>query len=411
MRNVTTIPGSANERAFAPRDALEVYFHDVAAQRLLTAEEEVRLARKIEALDLGCFAELLSFAPAVGYVAALLEASLDNSLSEFRALRSHAAAARTTRRRAEQDSLLACAQGVAALLRPLDLDRRHRDLVLADLRRIARGDDDRKGCGRLPFGARSRGFTAFLERASRTARAADRARAAFVEANLRLVLAVARKYDLGGLPFGDLVQEGNLGLIKAVDRFDHNRGLRFSTYATWWIRHNVGRALAEKSRTIRLPVHIVDSKQRIARVQRTLAAKLGRQPTLQEVAAGANLTTAKVEHVAGKLPQYAVSLDAPIGKESTTTRLEVFRDPSCDAKTPFDDLAAKNTRGLIRDLLAKLKPIEADVIRQRFGLEDDDARTLQHIADQYALSRERIRQIQELAFAKLRRSLQAIEAS
>ncbi len=407
MRHLTTAPRS-NGHARASRDTLEVYFHDVAGQRLLTAAEEVRLAREIESFDVETWTELLGYPATVGYVVDLLAACMDNCFAELRALPALAAKARRSRRVTDQHRLTEAARQVGRQLRKLDLDRRYRDVVLSDLRRLRQGED-RTGRGRLPFGARSQAFGRYLERAADAARRADRTRTRFVTANLRLVLAVARKYDLGAMPFADLVQEGNLGLIKAVDRFDHRRGLRFSTYATWWIRHNVGRAIAEKSRTIRLPVHITDSKARIARVQRSLAASLGRKPTTDEVADATCLSPTKVDDVASKLPVYQLSLDAPVGDEQGRARIDVFRDPEDDRPSPFDDLATKHTRAMVRGLLDKLKPVEADILRQRFGLADDRERTLQEIADQYQLSRERIRQIQERAFHKLRRVLVSIE--
>ncbi len=409
MRNVQTRPGPATARAYAPRDSLEVYCRDVAAQGLLTADDEVRLAREIEALDIRAWELAFSYPAAVGYVVDVLERCIENALRGFRSLRRAAAAARRTRRKAERDRLSKAAHRVAAELRKLDLDRRYRDAVVAELRRCARGDRTGAGPARLPFVPRSHGFGRYLARIEEAVASADRLRARFVEANLRLVLAVARRYDLGAMPFSDLVQEGNLGLMKAVDRFDYSRGLRFSTYATWWIRHNVGRAIAEKARTIRLPVHVVETRQRLARIEQSLSASLGRRATTDELASAAQVSASKIEDLAGQVPQYGMSLDQPVSGDVERPRLEVFRDPHLDQPTPFDALASKRRARLVERLVSELRPVEADVVRQRYGLDGDSERTLQDIATQYGLSRERIRQIQADALAKLRRSMRRLE--
>jgi len=282
----------------------------------------------------------------------------------------------------------------------MDLDRTLREAVLAEIRRVAKGDPR----PRLRVQPSSKNFTDWVREIDRAERAVDALRTEFINANLRLVVTVARKYRLGGLPLEDLIQEGNLGLMKAVDRYDYRRGLRFSTYATWWIRHCVGRALAEKSRTIRLPVHMIDSRQRLAKVRRELTAKLRRDPTTEEVAAAAALPAERVDTIENALPERRISFDQPVGEEGDDrTRLDVYRDD--DQPTPFDALVDDQTRHQVTDLLGQLKPIEADVLRQRFGLTDGDEHTLQQIAEQYGLSRERIRQIQEEACRKLRRIL------
>jgi len=406
MRNVRT--GPATERARAPRDSFAVYCREVAAQGLLTADEEVRLAQEIETLDIRVWEILLTYPASVGYVVDVLERCMENRLRGFHGLRRAGDAARRTRRKAERDQLRETACRVARELRALDLDRRYRDAVLADLRRCAAGNRAGSDPARLRF-LHNHGFKRCLEQVDAVAAAADRARGRFVLANLRLVLAVARKYDLGAIPLSDLVQEGNLGLMKAVDRFDHRRGLRFSTYASWWIRHNVGRAIAEKARTIRLPVHVVEARQRLARIEQSLSTQLGRQATREELSAEASVSLTKIEGLAGQVPQYAISLDQPVTRDIDRPRFEVFLDPRGDSKTPLDDLERKHATQLIEELLCDLRPVEADVIRQRFGLDGDDEHTLQEIATQYGLSRERIRQIQEVALAKLRRSMQRRE--
>jgi RNA polymerase primary sigma factor len=381
-----------------PLESLEAYFRDVAAHDLLTSEDELRLAREIETGDVLCWEQILSYAPLTDHLLGVVEASLDNSLSSFRELRKAAASARKLRDARSARELTRRAREVGTALRGLDLDRTFRDAVTAEIRRIAAGDP-RPGLRVSPHG---KPFTDWLRRIGAADRTVDALRTEFINANLRLVVTVARKYRLGGLPLEDLIQEGNLGLMKAVDRFDYRRGLRFSTYATWWIRHCVGRALAEKSRTIRLPVHMIDSRQRIAKVRRELTAQLKRDPTTEEVATAAALPAERVEAIEQTLPERRISFDQPVGEEGDDrTRLDIYRDD--DQITAFDVMAGDQTRHLVGSLLGKLKPIERDVLRQRFGFTDGDERTLQQIAEQYGLSRERIRQIQEEACRKLRR--------
>ena len=380
-----------------------MYFRDVGSHDLLTHEDELRLAREIEALDVKVWQELLSYPPTTSYVLRTVESLLENSMRSFSTLRGLATTARKRRTKASAESLHKAAHKTAVRLRALDLDRRAVDAVRASVDRAAL-----QTRARLGFDPASRGFRTWCDRVSGLSREALRVRREFINANLRLVITVARKYRLGGLPFEDLIQEGNLGLMKAVDRYDHRRGLRFSTYATWWIRHKVGRAIAEKSRTIRLPVHIVDSRQRLSRVRRELASRLGRAPTSQELADATELPIAKIETLEGRLPDKRMSLDQPMGdQDGDRSRMDIFRDPEDEEISPLDALEAKTTAVLVRELVSRLKPIEADVLRLRFGLEDDKERTLQSVAGKYGLSRERIRQIQEEAFSKMRRMLRS----
>ncbi len=401
MQNDATKRGSAPSRE--PSSQLEVYFRNVGSHDLLTHEDELRLAREIESLDVKVWEELLSYPPAVSYVLRTVESLIENSMRSFSTLRGLATTARKRRTKASAESLRKVARKTAARLRAMDLDRRAVDAVRASVARAASGSR-----ARLGFDPTSRGFARWRDRIEGLVREALRVRREFINANLRLVITVARKYRLGGMPFEDLIQEGNLGLMKAVDRYDYRRGLRFSTYATWWIRHNVGRAIAEKSRTIRLPVHIVDSRQRVSRVRRELSSRLGRAPTVQEIADATELPVHKVEILEGRLPERRMSLDQPMGDEDgDRSRMDIFRDPEDDESSPLDALEAKTTAVLVRDLVSRLKPIEADVLRLRFGLEDDKERTLQSVAEKYGLSRERIRQIQEEAFSKMRRMLRS----
>jgi RNA polymerase primary sigma factor len=386
----------------AAKDGLVPYFREMSNHALLTPEEEVRLAREIEDRELDVWVKVLTYPATVEHLLQVVEACMENSVSEFRVLRRAAARLRKTRSKPARQSLEQAAWKTADRLRRLDIDQNIKEAVFAELRAFERGRAVR---GTPRFTPTSRSFKEYIHGVAEAERSAVHARNRFVQANLGLVVSVARRYAKGGLSLADLIQEGNLGLMKAVSRFDHRRGFRFSTYATWWIRHSIGRALADKGRTVRVPVHLLEAKQRISKTQRELSAKLGRTPTAEEIAVATEMPTDRVERIMSHATDGAVSLDAPLGDDEGRVRMEVFQTPETDDTSPFEDLAAKALAEHVRSLLHTLKPIEADVLRRRFGLDDGNEVTLQEIANSYGLSRERIRQIQEQALSKVRRSL------
>jgi RNA polymerase primary sigma factor len=246
-----------------------------------------------------------------------------------------------------------------------------------------------------------------LKLARKIRRGDKAAREHMIKANLRLVVKIARDYENYGLPLLDLINEGNMGLMKGVERFDPRKGAKLSTYAAWWIKQSIKRALANQSKTIRLPVHVVDKLFHLRKASAKLHEILGREPSNEELGQELDLTARKVARLreASATP---TSLEAPLGSDDDSNRVaDIVADTNAD--TPYQELEEKTNSALIRELVQTLPPREQDILRQRFGLDGDNEKTLEEVGEQYGLTRERIRQVQNVALNKLRRKIEDLE--
>nr|WP_269446186.1 RNA polymerase sigma factor RpoD [Gloeobacter violaceus] len=337
---------SRAQRAHYTEDSIRVYLQEIGRIRLLRADEEIELARQI--------ADLLT----------------------LERLRARMGAAGTDMH-----------SDVADLLGD-------DDLLTENL--LASGDQVTESEQELRRWAEAAGiaYEQFRDRIAYGRRAKDK----MVQSNLRLVVSIAKKYMNRGLSFQDLIQEGSLGLIRAAEKFDHEKGYKFSTYATWWIRQAITRAIADQSRTIRLPVHLYETISRIKKTTKLLSQELGRKPTEEEIATRMEMTIEKLRFIA-KSAQLPISLETPIGKEEDS-RLGDFIE--ADGETPEDKVAKNLLREDLEAVLNTLSPRERDVLRLRYGLDDGRMKTLEEIGQLFNVTRERIRQIEAKALRKLR---------
>jgi RNA polymerase primary sigma factor len=391
------------ERQGAGDSTLSRYFREMASHRVLTPQEEIEAAQLVERLEIEYWVALFSYVPCYETVAAVIERHLEAPPPEVLALRKMAKTAKATKLgKKPQEKWDETAKALATKMRELDSDRIFVQQSDRAVHRLA-GEfaEERDIVGeevRI-----TKAFEQYLIAVGRARRGQQRSKNRFVAANLRLVVSIARRYNRGRLPLIDLIQEGNIGLMKAVERFDHNRGYRFSTYASWWIRHAISRALADKGRAVRIPVHMLDTYNRVARATQAIATRTGKEPTPEELEKETGIAADKLEKIKGYWAETPFSLDRPVNDEDGRKFIDFLEQEN--VPTPYEQLVSQKWNDEVRRLLETLTPMEARILRWRFGLDDEDELTLKEIGDKYNLSRERIRQLQEQALGKIRRQI------
>ncbi len=389
---------------------LGVYFREMAGLGVMSPEEELSIATRIARLRREYWTALLAYPPFVEPITDLVEKKLeaeDLPRAEIDAMRTASRNLRDRETRVHRQEYDVVAAALVERMAEADVDGIVADVINADLDLL--NDGKREGLTLVVNVPRqgSRPFELYLQKVRGAGVSLRDAKNAFVKANLRLVVSIARRFNHGRMPLQDLIQEGNIGLMKAVDRFDYRKGFRFSTYGSWWIRHAISRAIADKGRAVRLPVHMIDAYHKLSKAKRELEMLNGRDATIEELATHTGLAAAKIERMGGLLLDQAVSLDRPIGDDDGRRVVDFLEDS--DSVTAPDNLEAEAISEQVRQVIMLLRPIEADILRKRFGLDDDSELTLKEIGEQYALSRERIRQLQEQALGKIRRELKRRE--
>ncbi len=386
---------------------LGVYFREMSDLSVMTPEEELSSAVRIADLRTALWREILSYPPFVAGIIDFVGTEVDEdelSQAERTSLCKSSRALRDRETRAHRDAYESDRDATAVKLGRIDCDGVVADLVIGDLGELDAGQRKATHLDVRPPRRGSRPFHDYVAAVNRCSLRLRTAKNRFVKSNLRLVVSIARRFNHGRMPLQDLIQEGNIGLLKAVDRFDHSRGFRFSTYGSWWIRHAISRAIADKGRAVRLPVHMIDAYHKVSKARRELEAKHGREPTHEELATHTGLATAKIEKMDTLLVDQPISLDRPLSEDDGRKVIDLLQDE--DSERPGDTLEAEALGEQVRQVITALRPIEADILRKRFGLGDDSEQTLKQIGEQYSLSRERIRQLQEQALGKIRRELQ-----
>ncbi len=411
-RDLDDFPGAVEERVEPPaadgldHSPLGIYFREMAAAQLMSPAQELSAAQNILARREQYWRAILNYPPFVPAIVEVVDRTFhepDCPRVELDALGASSRQLRDRQTRTHEEKFTADAALLAKTMARLDTDGEATEPIVADLRAIAAG----RGAGvrlavTLPRHD-SAPFRRYMSAIEEAAGALWAAKNAFVRANLRLVVTMARRYSHGRMALPDLIQEGNIGLLKAVDRFDPDRGYRFSTYASWWIRHAISRAVADKAREVRVPVHMLDVHHKLRKTKQRFEITQGREPGDEELAASAEVPVERVRRLRMCLLDQAPSLDSPISGHDARTAGELLEDETIPQ--PIEGIQSRVMDSKIRELVERLPTIEADVLRKRFGLDEAEPMTLREIGEQYSLSRERIRQLQEQALAKIRREL------
>lgn len=383
----------------AQDSSLARYMTELSGYELLTHADEIALAKDVEQLEIEYWQALMSRPRSHAVVRDAITPHLEAVPRELQSVtRAVRAASASKALRADRARYERAVQRVAVKLREADL---HREAVKAVHAAVLDYAEQELAAIGKKHPRKAADVKAYLREVHNARRAQQDAKDRFVAANLRLVVSMARRYAREGrMPLGDLIQEGNLGLMKAVERFDHRRGFRFSTYASWWIRHALTRGLADKGRLVRLPVHALEARARLSRVARKLTSQTGIAPNLAELAAETGLAPDKVSAIESLSTESHSSLDAPVGHDGDRTFVDLLRDE--DQTSVEERMVQDGQKESLAGLMGELTTFEAQILRYRYGFDDGEERTLKEIGDMYNLSRERIRQIQAFALEKMR---------
>ncbi len=379
------------------------YFREVASLPVLRPDQEFELAKKIEDAETRLWVHILSFVKLIEPILSHAEANFKKDSLELANLMDAARAFISNPNKTNRHQLKLLRSISARTLIHLDVERIFLKKTVKEIKKLARYKKTSFFDKSLRFNRKAPTFVFYMKNLQKLEHLVEKARNDFVHANLRLVVTIARRFNFGSIPFQDLIQEGNIGLLKAVSRYDYRRGYRFSTYASWWIRHAITRAIADKGRLVRVPVHMLSTYQKVSRKSRELSVRLGREPTNEEIEASTAVSLEKIEDIQDHLPNQALSLDTKISDTDDRNFVEMLHDfgtPETPEKIGEQEVFQQTLL-----TLGELKPMEADILRKRFGMHDGTEHTLSEIGRTYGLSRERIRQIQEIAIAKIRRSL------
>ncbi|MCH9682925.1 MAG: RNA polymerase sigma factor RpoD/SigA [Deltaproteobacteria bacterium] len=409
--NSAPVARRTGDKAEAPggEPSLGAYMRDVSRYPLMTPQLERERAEEIGALRDRYWRQLMAYAPYVEAIGATVSVELAGEEADMeletaaRQAMEAAVAVRERDRKGTRDALDLAVVQLASTLGARDQECLLADRIAADLEQLAMGTRDGVG---LPVHPPRRGSKPYMEYLSgvRSAAVALRtARNRFAKANLRLVVRMANRMRGTGLSLTDLIQEGNIGLLKAVDRFEPSRGFRFSTYASWWIRHTMRRAVVNRGRTVRVPQHLHTLAQKMSKVQRKLRGELGRDPYDGELADSIGAPLDKVVAARRALSNQPISLDARVSVDDPRPVAELLSVP--EEHGPGERLDQQRAEAQMRAALMDLAPMERDILRQRFGLDGQEPRTLAEIGAQYSLSRERIRQLQVLALQHMRQRM------